>query len=114
MKDKTCSVPGSDAANSRQEADRPGAEGRTDPVEKKRKDLRRNQAVVTAKELVKSYSLLALGEGKKKGGGVACQKTRFKALERVRAVAQLSPEQRNDLGALQNSMGYNNGRGPRG
>ena len=34
--------------------------------------------------------------GKKRAGGVQCQKTRIEALERVRAVANLSPEKTND------------------
>ena len=39
---------------------------------------------------------MAFGEGKKKGGAQQHQKTRLEALERVRAVGNLSPEQRND------------------
>jgi len=67
-----------------------------DQLKKARKDLREVDAVVTAKEAVKSYSILALGQGKKKGGGAQFQKARFEVLERVRSVAVLSPEQRND------------------
>ena len=51
---------------------------------------------MTAKEAVKSYSLFALGDGKKKKAGGCHEKTRFEDLERVRAVPQLSPEQMND------------------
>ena len=53
--------------------------------------------MVTAKEAVKSYSIVELGQGKKKGGGAHFQKARFEVLERVRSVAVLSPEKRNDL-----------------
>ena len=37
-----------------------------------------------------------MGHGKKKGGDAKCQKVRFEALDRVRAVAELSHEQQND------------------
>ena len=65
-------------------------------LRKVRKDLMEIDAVVTAREAVKAYSLPALGENKKKGGGVAFQKVRFEVLDRVRAIAQLSPQQTND------------------
>ena len=45
---------------------------------------------------MKSFSLLSLGQGRKNGGGVQYHKERLKVLERVRLVAELSPEQRND------------------
>ena len=61
-----------------------------------RKYLREVKCVVAAKESEKSYPLAALGEGKKKGGGPQFQKTRYEVLERVRAVAHLTHEQRND------------------
>ena len=52
--------------------------------------------MVAAKDLGKSYSLVSFGEGKKKGGALQHQKTCLETLERVRAVGNLSPEQRND------------------
>ena len=67
-------------------------EAQTD-LRKARKDLKDIDAVVTAKEACKAYALEALGWNKKNCGGVACQKTRFEVLDRVRAVAQLSPDQ---------------------
>ena len=71
-------------------------EGDASQVEKKRKELREADAVVAARKAIKSYSLATLGEGKKKGGGQQFQKARSEALERIRSVAQLSPQQRND------------------
>ena len=65
-------------------------------LKKARREIREASAVVTASQAIKSYSLSALGQGKKKGGGMQFQKTRSEALERVRSVAQLSPQQRND------------------
>ena len=41
-----------------------------DRLTKSRKEIREAQAVVAAKEHIKSYSLAELGEGKKNGGGV--------------------------------------------
>ena len=55
--------------------------------------------MVTASEFKKTVSLAALGQGKK-WGGVACQKARFQVMERIRAAAELSPEQANDWEAL--------------
>ena len=65
-------------------------------LKKARRDIREAAAVITAKETVKSFSLASFGEGRKNGGGAQFQKARFEALERVRAAAQLSPEQLND------------------
>ena len=67
-----------------------------DRLRKSRQSMREAQAVVAAKEHIKSYSLAALGEGKKNGGGPQFQKARHAVLERVRAIAPLSPAQRND------------------
>ena len=47
-------------------------------------------------EAVKSLTLDMMGHGKKKAGGLACRKNRLSALNRLRAVAELSPEQEND------------------
>ena len=65
-------------------------------LKKARREIREADAAVTAREAIKSYSLAALGQGKTKGGGAQFQKVRFEVLERVRSVAQLSPQQRND------------------
>ena len=62
-------------------------------IHKQRRDA---EAVVTATEAMKTFSLDSMGGGKKNAGGKEGQKTRFEVLERVRAVAALSPEQRND------------------
>ena len=67
-----------------------------DRLRKSRQSMREAQAVVAAKEHIKSYSLAALGEGKKNGGGPQFQKARHAVLERVHAIAPLSPAQRND------------------
>ena len=61
-----------------------------------RKQTRDAEAVVTATEAMKTFSLDSMGGGKKNAGGKEGQKTRFEVLERVRAVAALSAEQRND------------------
>ena len=58
-----------------------------------KKKLRDAEAVVTASEQFKAYSVEALGKGKKKGGPQQCHKTRLQVLERVRKAAELSPEQ---------------------
>ena len=52
--------------------------------------------MVTASEFKKTFSLAALGQGKKNGGPERCQKARFQVMERIRAAAELSPEQAND------------------
>jgi len=51
---------------------------------------------VAAKEAFKTYTLPELGEGKQNGGGAKFHKARCEAMERIRAVAHLSPEQMND------------------
>ena len=61
-----------------------------------KKQTRDAEAVVTATEAMKTFSLDSMGYGKKNAGGKEGQKTRFEVLERVRAVAALSAEQRND------------------
>ena len=53
-------------------------------------------AVVTAKGAIRTYDPVSLGKGKKKGGGEQYRKERFGVLERVRLLAELSLEQRND------------------
>ena len=58
--------------------------------------MKEMDAVVAARFAVKSYTLASLGEGKKNGGPAECEKHRAEALERVRRVAFLSPEQTND------------------
>ena len=68
----------------------------TEQLKRARKANREAEAVVTAREAIKSWSVWMLGKGKKKGGCAKCQTERFKVLERVRLVAELSPEQRND------------------
>jgi hypothetical protein len=50
-------------------------------------------AVVMAMEAAKGYSLPMLGQGKKGGGTQQHQKARFEVLDRLRQVAELSPEQ---------------------
>ena len=50
-------------------------------------------AVVTAMEAAKGYSLPMLGQGKKGGGTQQHQKARFEVLDRLRQVAEVSPEQ---------------------
>ena len=58
-----------------------------------RKETRQAEAVITAKEHFKAYSLEMLGRGKKKGGGLQHQKARLDVLERLRKAAELSPQQ---------------------
>ena len=52
--------------------------------------------MVTAKDAIKTYDPVSLGKGKKKGGSEQCRKERLAVLERIRLIAELSPEQRND------------------
>ena len=62
-------------------------------LRKARKEQRSAEAVVTAMEEVKVYSLEMLGKGKKKGGLQQHQKARLEVLQRLRKAAELSPEQ---------------------
>ena len=61
-----------------------------------RRDLREATDVAEASEALKTFSLEAMGKGQKNAGGAAFRKVRQEALSRVRSVARLSPEQRND------------------
>jgi hypothetical protein len=62
-------------------------------LQRARKEQRDAEAVVTAMEEVKVYSLEMLGKGKKRGGTQQNQKARLEVLERLRRAAELSPEQ---------------------
>ena len=62
-------------------------------MQRARKEQRDAEAVVTAMEEVKVYSLEMLGQGKKKGGAQQNQKARLEVLQRLRRAAELSPEQ---------------------
>ena len=57
------------------------------------KAQREAEAVVTAMEAAKAYSLEMLGKGNKNGGNQQHQKARLEVLQRVRRAAELSPEQ---------------------
>lgn len=61
-----------------------------------RKENRQAEAVVAAREAVKSFSPAMLGHGKKKGGTDKYQKARHEVMTRVRAIAELSLDQEND------------------
>ena len=63
---------------------------------KTRKASRAYEAVVTEQQALKTFSLEALGKGRKNGGGDPCRKARGAVLERIRLIAELSIEQRND------------------
>ena len=65
-------------------------------LKKTKKSLKEVTAVVAAAEALKTFTPVVLGHGKKNAGGVQCQKSRFEVLDRVRRVAELSQEQRND------------------
>ena len=62
-------------------------------LQRARKEQRDAEAVVTAMEEVKVYSLDMLGKGKKKAGSQQHQKARLEVLQRVRRAAVLAPEQ---------------------
>ena len=62
-------------------------------LQRARKEQRDAEAVVTAMEEVKVYSLEMLGKGKKRGGTQQNQKARLEVLQRLRKAAELSPEQ---------------------
>ena len=65
----------------------------TAKLQRARKEQRDAEAVVTAMEEVKVYSLEMLGKGKKKGGLQQHQKARLDVLQRLRRASELSPEQ---------------------
>ena len=67
-------------------------------LQRTRKEQRDAEAVVTAMEEVKWYSLEMLGKGKKRGGAQQNQKARLEVLQRVRRAAELSPEQTGQWG----------------
>ena len=62
-------------------------------LKRTREDQRRAEAVVTAMEEVKVYSLEMLGKGRKKAGNQQHQKARLEVLERLRRAAELSAAQ---------------------
>ena len=62
-------------------------------LQRARKEQRDAEAVVTAMEEVKVYSLEMLGKGKKNGGLQQHQKARLEVLQRLRKAAELSPDQ---------------------
>ena len=65
-------------------------------LKRARKENREAEAVVTAREAVKSYTVEMLGNGKKKGGTAQHHKARLEVLQRVRLIADLSLDQAND------------------
>ena len=65
-------------------------------LKKARKDIRDAEAVATAREGVKAFSPAMLGQGKKNGGGEQYRKARHEAMNRVRAIAALSLDQKHD------------------
>ena len=65
-------------------------------LKKARKEVREAEAVVAAREAMKSFSTAMLGQGKKKGGGEKHQKARQAVMNRVRAIAEISQDQKND------------------
>ena len=62
-------------------------------LKKARTEQEQAEAVVTAMLAAKGFSVSMLGQGRKKGGTQQHQKNRFEVLDRVRQVAELSPEQ---------------------
>ena len=65
-------------------------------MKKARRENREAEAVVAAREAMKSYSTASLGQDKKKGGGEKHPKARQAVMNRVRAIAELSQDQKND------------------
>ena len=57
------------------------------------KDRRRDEKVAMAMVAAKAFTLPQLGQGRKLGGNMAHQKHRRDVLERVREVAEMSPQQ---------------------
>ena len=62
-------------------------------LQKMRKETRDAEAVVAARHQIKAYSVETLGKGKKNAGGEQHHKARLEVLERIRKVAELTPEQ---------------------
>ena len=62
-------------------------------LKKARKEQQQAEAVVTAMVAAEGFSMSMLGHGRKKGGTQQHQKNRFEVFDRVRQVAELSPEQ---------------------
>ena len=62
-------------------------------LKKARKERKRNEQVLVVMVSAKSFSLPMLGQGRKNGVAQQHQKNRHDVLERVREVAELSPEQ---------------------
>ena len=61
-----------------------------------RAKVREAEAAVAAKEQFKKYTEEMLGHGKNKGGGAQCHRARMEVMNRLRKVADLSPEQTAD------------------
>jgi ATPase subunit of ABC transporter with duplicated ATPase domains len=61
-----------------------------------KKERKHEEQVLAAMVSARAFTLPMLGNGKKKGGTQQNQKNRYEVLERVRAVAELSPEQTNN------------------
>ena len=61
-----------------------------------RAKIREAEAAVAAKEQFKKYIEEMLGHGKRKGGGAHCHRARMEVMNRLRKVADLSPEQTAD------------------
>ena len=68
----------------------------TEKLKKLRKEHTQLVAQIENLAAIKSYSLEALGKGKKNGGTAQYQKARHEALKRLRAISPLTPEQQND------------------
>ena len=85
----------------------------TAKLSRARKAQREAEAVVTAMEAAKAYSLEMLGKGNKNGGNQQHQKARLEVLQRVRRAAELSPEQTSQW-EFQNYLGSRDGSGPWG
>ena len=65
----------------------------TQKLKKIRKEQKEAEAVVTAMELMRVYSLDELGQGKKNGGAQYHQKARLQVLQALRKAADLTPLQ---------------------
>ena len=62
-------------------------------LKKAKKDRRHEEKVAEAIVSAKAFTLTQLGQGKKSGGNLTHQKNRRDVLQRVREVAELSPQQ---------------------